>query len=159
MNINKYVLVALVLGSFAAGRYTLPAKVITTTQTVAVDNKTSAEQDDVNQSKHVVTKTKTTEKPDGSKVTTTVTTSDTNTDKDKKVASTDDSTITKATTKEVVNNTSTVNLSLMTGTKFSFGANPLVYGGSVTKQVLGPVTIGVWGLSSGEGGASVGLTF
>jgi len=33
------------------------------------------------------------------------------------------------------------------------------FGGSVTKPILGPVTMGLWALSNGNAGVSVGLTF
>lgn len=45
------------------------------------------------------------------------------------------------------------------------GANPfkptdgLVYGGSITKPLLGPIAGGLFGMSNGVVGASVGLTF
>jgi hypothetical protein len=40
-----------------------------------------------------------------------------------------------------------------------FGLGPLVYGASVERRVLGPVVVGVWGLSSAAGGITVGVAF
>jgi hypothetical protein len=39
------------------------------------------------------------------------------------------------------------------------GMGPLRYGASVERRVLGPVWVGAWGLSSGEGGVSLGVVF
>jgi hypothetical protein len=39
------------------------------------------------------------------------------------------------------------------------GLGPLVYGASVERRVLGPVFVGVWGLSSAAGGITVGAAF
>lgn len=42
---------------------------------------------------------------------------------------------------------------------WDFGRTQLVYGGAVERRIIGPVWLGVWGLSSGAAGGSVGVTF
>lgn len=42
---------------------------------------------------------------------------------------------------------------------WDFRGQGLVYGGHVERRILGPFWLGVWGLSSGAAGASVGVTF
>lgn len=39
------------------------------------------------------------------------------------------------------------------------GLGPVVYGAAVERRVLGPISVGAWGLSSGQGGVSLGLVF
>ena len=51
-----------------------------------------------------------------------------------------------------------LNLSVLSGVQPFVGLKP-VYGVSVSKEVVGPVTAGLWGLSDGTVGISVGLDF
>lgn len=48
-----------------------------------------------------------------------------------------------------------VYLGALVGSKGSLGG--VVYGAFISKQVLGPVSLGVWGLASAEFGVSLGL--
>lgn len=51
------------------------------------------------------------------------------------------------------------NVSAMAGVDVLHITRPLVYGVSVDYRLIGPVTVGVWGLSSGMGGVRAGLQF
>ncbi len=53
---------------------------------------------------------------------------------------------------------SKLNLSALVGVQSSNLSSP-VFGGHLSKEILGPISVGVWGLSSGAIGASMGLNF
>jgi hypothetical protein len=55
--------------------------------------------------------------------------------------------------------TSNINISLLGANDLSKGALIPTYGLSVTREVLGPVTVGAFGLMNGTVGVSVGLDF
>lgn len=55
--------------------------------------------------------------------------------------------------------TQTLNISVLGTEDFSKGLNAPTYGISVNKEVLGPVTVGAFGLMSGVVGVSIGLDF
>lgn len=144
---------------FALGRYTTPTKVIETVKTVEVEKK--QEQVKTDQDKHKETTTTETDAPDGTKTLVTKVVEDTQTDTKK---SSSDQIVTKQTeTKETTRGGSIASFALLGGIQPSFSgglsAGPLVYGASASKQVLGPVSVGVFGLSNGVGGLSIGLIF
>ena len=147
---NKIILavIALVI-AFGAGRWSVPEKVQIQEKTVK-DTKVDV---DLNQNKHEETKTVEVTKPDGTKIKTTVTKEDTSTNKS--VDKQSDTTIEKE--KTVTAQTAKVTISALAGASLS-QFTP-VYGASITKPILGPITIGVWGLSNATGGLSIGLTF
>jgi hypothetical protein len=88
------------------------------------------------------------EKPDGTKKT--VIREDTNT-----VADTDIQSSTHSKKSVEIRSKKPTQISILTG--FATVERELVYGLAVTKPVLGPVTIGVWGLNNKTIGASVGI--
>lgn len=53
----------------------------------------------------------------------------------------------------------TLNISLLGANDFKQGSLAPTYGLSVTKEVLGPITVGAFGLMNGTVGISVGLDF
>jgi len=145
--------VALIV-AFALGRYTLPAKVITEIKTVEVEKKVNdTKTDDQKHEKTVIVDVKA---PDGTETKTTTITDDTDTKTDS--ASSDNTNTTKTDSKEVVYNTSKLTIAALAGANISSLSTPL-YGGSVSKQILGPISVGVWGLNNGIVGASVGISF
>lgn len=147
------------LTAFAFGRYTTPVKVKIETKTVEVEKKTEDQKEDVNRDKHLITTTTETQLPNGTKILMTKTEEDdkSNTKTDTKLVQSDS--ITSTASKETTRGSSPVTLSLLGGIPLSLSSVTPIYGASVTKPVFGPVTIGIWGLSSREAGASVGLTF
>lgn len=138
--------VAVLLTTFTAGRYSAQsAKVATKIDTTVTEDKKST------QDKHKQTTTITEKKPDGTTKTVTKVTEDTETKKD----TTTDSV---SHTQQVVTPVkSSLNISALAGLDLS-GRLP-VYGVSINKQVLGPVTLGAYGLTNGVIGVSIGLNF
>ena len=142
--------VVVLLGAFAAGRWSAPEKV--KIQTVTVEKKTDDKKSDTEDHKKI-TVTETT-KPDGTKTKTTVITDDRNTKTEDK--STDDTT--KTMTKEVDKSTSKVTISMLAAENLSSPSIP-IYGVAITKPILGPLTVGIFGFQNSMAGVSVGLTF
>lgn len=123
---------SLLLG-LAVGRYTLPAKVV----------------HDVHIQRRYVTNTITkkveTKKPDGTDVI------ETEVDRTSRGATEADH------HDETTYNTQKWDLVGLAGVDVP--RNRQVYGGAVDYRLLGPITIGAWGLSSGAAGLSLGLRF
>ena len=141
----KILLSALALAlAFATGRYTVqkPAIKETVHEVQAVDTRV-----DTNEHKKIIVD----EKPGGEKITTI--TDDTATDE--KQASHDDVSADITVTPPKIN---TLNISALAGVDPLNSFKP-VYGTAVTKQILGPVTIGAFGMSNGVVGLSVGISF
>lgn len=149
------VVAAVVLISYAFGRWSAPDHVRIETKTVEIEKKTT--DSDTNRNKHLKTTVTETDSPDGTKTKTTVTTVDTDTEK--KTHSTDDIAKTSDTVKET-DKGAKVTLAALAGASLSLsGSSPLIYGGIIAKPVLGPITLGVWGLSNATGGLALGVTF
>lgn len=148
---------------FAIGRYTAPEKIRIEKQIIEVEKKTENKNTDKNQDKHTKTIIVEVTKPDGTKETTTTITDDTKTDTKTNVTRTDDTNKSEIDIKEVIRNHSVVTINALTGTSFSISPTPTmgpaIFGAHITKSILGPITVGGWGLSNGTGGVSVGLTF
>lgn len=151
---------AALLASFAAGRYTVPEKVTTKTDT-SVKTKTK---------KNTTTNTKKDEKkritkdiitrPDGTKEEKVTIDVDTNTDKKQVSDQTKDSNKNTETTTETVRGDSKVTVSFMLGVDFFRGPSVTpVYGLSVYKPVLGPFGIGLYGLTNNIFGVNIGVSF
>lgn len=142
---NKYLIAGALLLAFAAGRYLTPTKI--EIQTVEVEKK----QTETDRDKHKETTTVTTEKPDGSKVTETKTTEDTSTTR-----STNQTTDTTTHTTKTYTGIRT-RVSGLVG--IDVGGRNVAYGAAVSRNVLGPITAGAWGLTNGTIGVSLGLEF
>lgn len=100
------------------------------------------------------TTTTTTTTPDGTKTQVTTTVEDTKTVKrvDKKT-----DTVTQETKTPVYQDK--VNISLLAGVARGSTLNPLIFGASVTKPILGPITVGIWGFTDLSCGVSIGVQF
>lgn len=131
--------ILMIVAIFYAGRYTAPTKVETKTVTVEVEKTKVVEK------KVIVEKTN----PDGSK--TTVTTVDTNTETQT------DSTSNTTTVKE--NKKSTLNVYAMGGLDVTNPANGFIVGAHVSKQLIGPISIGLFGFTNKTAGVSIGMSF
>lgn len=142
------------LTAFAFGRFSAPAKVKTETKIVEVEKKT--EKTNTDKQTHKKTEIVTIIKPDGTKETHTVITD--NSDAKSKQSETDNTSITEDKTKEVTYSQSKVTVSALAGFNI-FSPSLPDYGLSITKPVLGPITVGIFGFRSGMAGCSVGLTF
>lgn len=140
------------LGAFASGRYSVPVKIKTTE--VSTDNKKVDV--DSTKDKHKETTTVTVVKPDGSKETTTKIVEDDKAKTDSTVV--DNKTDNKETT--VTKGSSRLNISVLGGVGLrGLPTITPVFGAHVSKDLIGPVSIGAFGLSDGTFGASLGLTF
>jgi hypothetical protein len=153
----KIIIAVVALASaFATGRWLAPNKTVVVTKTVTVDTKKDETKTDAKKNTKTV-KTET-DKPDGTKVITTVTT--TNSDTQSASNSTEKEKVDAETSKTTSRSTSHLILSGMVGIPVSFGgAVTPIYGGQIYKEVLGPVGIGAWYLSNNNAGMSVGLSF
>lgn len=161
MELNRKTLsigAVLLLTAYAFGRYSAPERVKIEKEivTVEVEKKETSKQRITDEDK----KTTILEvvRPDGTKVTKKVIESDKKTDT--KVAQTVDSK-SEMESKEtkIIENSRRVSVSVIAGPNFFDLKQPIVFGGHVSRPFLGPITLGIWGLSSGTGGASVGLQF
>lgn len=147
--------VLIVTVAFAFGRYSAPEKVKEVTK---VEEHKSEEKDkDKVVHRHKKTKTVTIQNPDGSKTTTTTTDDDFNKDTNSKTVVKDDKK--SEIDKEVTYSKSKLTLSALAAENIhAISASP-IYGGMVSKEVLGPITVGGFGLQNGIVGLSLGLTF
>lgn len=145
---------------FAAGRYSAPEKIKIETKIVEVEKKV----EDTDQKKIKDTHKKTTtivvKKADGTETTTSVTTDDSVVKDDKTTKITDDISKTSDIVKEESKSTSHLNLALLGGTNvLNPSSSGIIYGASASRNLVGPITVGLWGLNSGIGGMSIGLEF
>ena len=149
--------VTVVVIAFAAGRYSTPTKTVTQIKTVEIEKKVEDKKVDNDHKTHLKRTKTEVDKPDGSKTITTVTenvTEDKTKSDDKTVDNkTKDTTATKTESK----GNSQVTISALSGVDVTNGH--YVFGASVYKPVLGPIGIGVFGLSDLTFGAQVGITF
>ncbi len=127
--------------AFASGRFLSPEKTKTVERIVEVEKIVTK----VEHSTTVIV-----EKPDGTKETTIV--KDTNTDS----RTTKDST---TNSKESTISKDRLNISVLAGMQLPLSNSSSVFGASVTKNLIGPVTVSVWGLSNASGGVGLGLNF
>lgn len=143
---NKLVLISVVAFAVggAAGYALAPGKEVT--KTVEAEKKTETERD-----KRKETIVVEIQKPDGTKEKTTRTVEDTKTTRN-----TESKEATTQAEKPVTR--PQVSLAILAGSPVSFPPTP-VYGGYISKEIIGPITVGAWGLSSGVVGLAVGLNF
>ena len=139
----------LIVTAFAFGRYsntTKPSTSVTQTNNLT-DNK------DENKQTHTVTTTVTEKEPTGAtKITETQDTIVSDEIQDEKHdQETDKTVITQPQAKKL-------NISALVSPGFESGIR-MAYGASINKEVLGPITIGAFGLTNGVVGLSIGLDF
>lgn len=139
--------------------YFSPTKVKIETKTVEVVKTVEVEKKDTSKDrkrKFVVIEKK---DKDGSYEKTTTVTDDTSSDSKTDIAK--DTTDSKATetTKVTERATDKVTISALGGINPFKPTDGPVYGASISKPMLGPITGGLWGISSGVMGCSLGLTF
>lgn len=140
------IIVVMVALAYTSGRYLTPTKVQTVTKIQTVV-KTITKHD-----VHTKTITVVTQKPDGTKIIQTTTSQDDDT-------TTGTATSVKNDSSKLVENDGKdlTNISAMAGVDFR--TKNLIYGAQVSKQLLGPVSMGLWGMTDGVVGVSVGISF
>lgn len=130
------------LTAFAFGRWSAP-------EYVKTDKETTENSDTTKKKKKTTTEK---ENPDGSKEKTVTEEEETSKSKSK----------TDAESEEVRAGSSKVTISVLAGTSVfddsSIGSN-IRYGVSISRPILGPITVGAFYLTPGIVGASIGLTF
>lgn len=152
---------------FAAGRYTSSYTSTDTKKEVKTDVQTKTEDQkiktDTDRDQHINTVTVEKVLPDGTKETTTTKTEDTSTqrktDTVKNETDKDTSTDTTTETKKIESGRSKLTLSVLAGANVTNLSGGFVYGVHVTKDILGPINLGLFGLSNGTAGASLGISF
>jgi hypothetical protein len=132
---------------FALGRYTSPSKVIVQTKTVTV------EVEKEKQEQNIKTQTTETIKPDGTKVISSTTDTSTQTNIDTNINTN------SSTTKETTYAKDGITLSALAGLDVTNPTRGLIYGASISRPLLGPITTGLWGMTNGTFGVSIGLKF
>lgn len=151
----KYLILLIsALAVFAFGRYSAPDKVKIETKYVEVEKK--SEKTDTDRDKHKETTTTVVKAKDGSTTTTTKVVEDTKTDR--KTSEHDDTSVSQSTSKEITKG-SKVTVSALAGINLSDLTGGPDFGMSVSRPILGPITVGVFGFKSGVVGSSLGLTF
>lgn len=154
---NKYkycAYVIILLACFAIGRYSAPTKVVNETKTDSTDRKTV--DTDTDRSRHRESTTVEVQTPDGTKTITTKVIDDTSTERKSKTI--DDSITHTQTRAETVYKKSSITISALAGLELSSLSHP-IFGAAASKEILGPIGVGVWGLNNGTFGASISLTF
>jgi hypothetical protein len=149
------VFVVAVACAFASGRLLAPVKVVTKVVEVEKKVETTATQKDEHKETTVVE----TQRPDGTKQTTTKIVEDASTHA--KTAETDQTN--KSSVSEVTRDSSSLSISLLAGAPLTLngglGVGLPAYGVHVSKRILGPISVGAFGFSNGLAGVSVGLSF
>jgi cytoskeletal protein RodZ len=140
MNNKVLITVVLIIVAFVVGRQTTPEKVRTEVKTITVEKIVEVERR---------TKTTTVKKPDGTTVTTTTT--------DTKSKSDTNKSITDKVAESTSSKKSIVNISMMA--KIKAAPTMITYGVSVSKEILGPITVGVFGMTDKTFGITLGMNF
>lgn len=143
--------------AFAFGRYTVPEHIKIETKVVEVERKKESIDKDVNQNKRKETTITETVKPDGTKEVTTKIIEDTVKEDKSKVAKVEADTKKEDTVKDIKKESGRVDISALAG--YDFNKGQMTYGASVSRPILGPITLGAWGLVNGTVGMSAGLQF
>jgi hypothetical protein len=143
--------IAVILTAFASGRYSAThgqAPSVTTSQQTTTDTQVKVDKDT-----HKVSTTTDVKTKDGSEKVVTVVTEDTVT----AINKTQD-TVAKVQTVVTQPKFTKTHISLLAVTDIK-SINKLSYGISLSREIIGPVTVGVFGLSNGVAGLSIGLNF
>lgn len=151
--------IAVVLISFAFGRYSAPEKVRIETKIVEVEKKKEVVVGSKDRNKKkTVTVTEIT-RPDGTHEKTTVTVEETQTEVKERRKETSGTTTTTDSTNETTYKAAQTHLVVLVGGNVADLTSGPVYGVAVSRNVLGPITLGAFGLTNKSLGVSLGLTF
>jgi hypothetical protein len=154
----KLVLSAIsLLVAYGFGRWSAPEVVRTETKTVEVERKREETKTDTSRDTDKEITVTETKRPDGTEERVTRTTVKQRTEK-----ATDTKQVTKTNKetdqrREEIRPSGKTTLLALIGIPFT-GGTPM-YGASVSKQVLGPIAISVWGFSNATVGTGIGLSF
>lgn len=160
-NKYKYAIITITLVcSFALGRYSVPLSTKTENTQKESEQQTKEKNQDVSKQKHQETVIVEKEHPDGTKEKTTTIIEDTGTNKKTNTVVDTEKKKESSSIVETSKQSSRLTISALAGApvKFSGPLEP-VYGGMVTKDILGPLHIGAFGFNSGLAGVAVGISF
>lgn len=143
--------------AFAIGRYSVPSSSKTTSDTQVHENIDDKVKTDLERDRHRETTVTEVVKPDGTKETVTKTVENSTTKKKTDAEKTDATSTETKTSTEVVRAGSQITVAALMGTNLNLGS--ITYGGIVSRPILGPITMGVFGLQPGVFGLAIGLTF
>lgn len=151
----------------SVGRYTVATSIKTektqakTDTSVVTDD--SKKKQDTTKDKHEKTVIVEIDKPDGTRKKTTIITQDDSYQNKvtHDVVTTDDTKKTDDTkdTKTVTTDARTLHVYALAGMNISNPSQGVIYGAHVSKEIFGPASIGLFGLSNGTCGGSIGLSF
>lgn len=153
--------ITVIVLSFATGRYTVPLSTKIDEKKTEVSKTKETEKTNTHAEDHKKTTITEHTNKDGTKDKVTVITDD----KGKDTKSVDNKTSSDQKSEELVKETvragNKVTISALAGTKFSFsGSLPSPeYGAMISRDILGPINLGVFGFSSGFGGIALGVSF
>lgn len=157
----KVIIVVASLGTaFALGRYTVPTKIKTEIKTVEVIKTITVKDTSADKKVHKETTTTESTKKDGTKETKTIVVEDSDFKKDTTIVKKDDDKKTSDDKSETTKTGSRLNISALAGAPISLsGLGNFTYGLHISRDLIGPVSVGLWGMSDSTFGLSVGLTF
>lgn len=158
----KYLLAGLaVLVAFAGGRYSVPESAKESSKSSETEKKSAKETEDLNVKKKKTKTVTETTGPDGTKTKTETEVVESEKDSSKSNETKEVAKKTEESSKEVTRSGSRLTVSALAGSKISFSSSTfeIDYGGMVTKEIIGPISIGAFGFKSGMAGVALGLTF
>lgn len=144
-----FIIGALIAAAFLFGRYSAPEKIKIETKTVTVE----VQKESQTAASDAIVVTTTVSRPDGTKITRVKNEIKHELSAMKSIANAQSETM-----KKEITNRRCVVVSGLVGGSISFPPI-LIYGVSVTKPILGPITVGAWGLTNATFGISAGLEF
>lgn len=144
--------------AYAFGRFSAPEKIKIETKVVEIEKKDKKIAKDIEKNKRKDTKTVRITKPTGEKVVIIREIEDSSLDVKTRSNEKEEKLKAEASKKEEQKTQGRVTVSVLGGVDIT-NPNKIIYGGSVTKPILGPVTIGLFGLTDGVCGGSIGLQF
>ncbi len=155
-NKTKIIIVSVaLLVAFAFGRYSAPEHVKIETKIVEIEKKVI--DTDTLRDRHREVVIKEIVKPDGTKEKVTTTVEDSNTSRKTR---TEEETSRTENRSEEITRGSKVTLAALIGSPLRLNSSfEPIYGGIISKPILGPITVGVWGMSNNTAGFALGLTF
>lgn len=158
MNTPTRIMLSIII-AFAIGRYSAPKHEKIEESSQQSNATVEKEDKDVDQDKHKETTVTQVVSPDGTKSTVTKVVEDTKTNTEIKVVDKSNSTQSKSSTTELSDDPITSVMVLAGAKAHVIGLDPPVFGLSITRNILGPITVGAWGLSDRTVGLSLGLSF
>ena len=146
------------LTAFGFGRFSGPEKIKEVVKTVEVEKKVTFTNTDTDRDKNKTIVTTEVTRPDGTKEKTTTVTENSKTTRKTGTETTDQRTTTKDEEKTTTYASGRLTVSFLASVPIG-SSQKQVFGVAATQPVAGPITVGLFGLTNGTIGGSLGLTF